>query len=95
MDVAAAIREARTQARLTQADLAARAGTSQAALSAYENGRKQPSLETFGRILEAAGARISVEMRLERQARRFSRVLDLAAALPAKHSRTLRYPRLR
>lgn len=82
------------QARLTQAELAARAGTSQAALSAYENGRKQPSLETFSRILEAAGARLSVEMKLERQARRFSRVLDLAAALPVKHSRTLRYPRL-
>ena len=95
MDAAAEIRRARTRAGLTQTELAARAGTSQAALSAYENGRKQPSLETFSRILEASGARISVEMRLERNARRFSRVLDLAAALPTRHSRTLSYPRLR
>jgi transcriptional regulator with XRE-family HTH domain len=95
MNPAATIREARRQAGLTQSELAAKAGTSQAALSAYENGRKQPSLETFGRILEAAGARLTVEMQLERTARRFSRVLDLAAALPTKHSRTLSYPRLR
>lgn len=94
MNSARAIREARRQAGLSQAALAARAGTSQATLSAYESGRKQPSVETLSRILGAAGARLRVDTALERRARTFSRVLDLAAALPARHERTLRYPRL-
>lgn len=46
---------ARREAGLTQAALAARSGTSRPTLSAYENGRKSPSLETTARILAAAG----------------------------------------
>jgi uncharacterized protein len=94
VNAAREIREAREQAGLSQAALAARAGTSQATLSAYENGRKQPSVETLSRVLEAAGAQLRVDTALERRARTFSRVLDLAAALPTRRERTLRYPRL-
>lgn len=94
MDVAAEIRRAREQAGLTQAELAARAGTSQAALSAYENGRKQPSVVTLGRVLEAAGARLTVQAALRRNAVIFEDVLDLAEALPTRHEPELRYPRL-
>ena len=56
------IRIARRQAGLTQAVLASRAGTSQAAMSAYESGRRSPSVDTLCRILAAAG--FEVRMRL-------------------------------
>src|SRR5919108_733121 len=51
---------ARLRAGLTQHALAARAGTSQATISAYESGRKRPSLETLERVLAATGARLEV-----------------------------------
>ena len=87
----------------TQAELAARAHTSQAAISAYESGRKEPSLATLDRILSAVGARLAVEPaeptpaddRLARNGRRLLEVLALAEALPARHEPTLRFPRLR
>ena len=53
---------ARRQAKLTQADLAALAGTSQAAVSAYESGKRSPSVDTLCRLLAAAG--FEVRMRL-------------------------------
>ena len=53
---------ARRQAGLTQQALADRAGTSQAAMSAYESGRRSPSVDTLCRILGAAG--FEVLMRL-------------------------------
>jgi transcriptional regulator with XRE-family HTH domain len=40
---------------LSQAELAGRAGTSRPTLSAYEHGRISPTLDTFERILAAAG----------------------------------------
>jgi transcriptional regulator with XRE-family HTH domain len=57
------IRIARRQAGLTQTELAQRASTSQAAISAYESGRRSPSVETLARILGAAG--FELRMRLE------------------------------
>ena len=56
------IRIARRQAGLTQQALAKRAGTSQAAVSAYESGRRSPSVDTLCRLLAAAG--FEVRMRL-------------------------------
>jgi transcriptional regulator with XRE-family HTH domain len=56
------IRTARRNAGLTQVELARRARTSQAAVSAYESGRRSPSVETLCRILAAAG--FEVRMRL-------------------------------
>lgn len=56
------IRMARRDAGLTQVELAKRAKTSQAAVSAYESGRRSPSVETLCRILAAAG--FEVRMRL-------------------------------
>ncbi len=40
---------------LTQGELAARAGTSQPAIAAYEAGRKSPTLRTVERLAEACG----------------------------------------
>lgn len=101
MDAASELRAARVRAGLTQVQLAARAGTSQATLSAYENGTKQPSLATFDRLLRSAGARLAVDTepakRIEpspRAGARLAQVLELAAALPVRHEQGLRYPRL-
>lgn len=50
--------DVRLQAGLTQQELAARAGTSRPTLSAYEHGRKAPGVDTYERILAAAGYRL-------------------------------------
>ena len=105
MAPAAHLRAARRQAGLTQAELARRAGTSQATISAYESGRKQPSVDTFNRLLAAAGARLVVEgghqpvlwptrAQLARSAKGLRDVLGLAEALPTRHDTELRFPRL-
>ena len=44
---------------LSQTDLAERASTSRPTLSAYEHGRVSPTLDTFERILAAAGYRLT------------------------------------
>jgi transcriptional regulator with XRE-family HTH domain len=99
MDAARALRDARLRAGLSQAELARRAGTSQATVCAYETGRKQPALSTLERLLAGAGARLAVEAGpsgadLERAAATLADVLALAEALPARHADELRYPRL-
>ena len=49
------IREARRLGGLTQAELAARLGTTQSAVSNWERGRETPRVDTLARILEACG----------------------------------------
>src|SRR2546423_11499286 len=61
MDIPATLVRARLRAGLSQTVLAARAGTSQATISAYESGRKVPSVETLTRLLGATGCRLAVE----------------------------------
>ena len=56
------IRMARRKAGLSQTELAALAGTSQAAVSTYESGKRSPSVDTLCRILAATGH--EVRMRL-------------------------------
>ena len=103
MDVPATLRIARRHAGMSQSDLALRAGTSQATISAYESGRKVPSVETLTRLLAATGSHLAVEpgvahlpTRAERElrARALGDVLALAEALPARRRGRLRYPRL-
>lgn len=55
MDRAYLIEVARRASGLTQTELAARSGTSQATISSYERGLKSPTIKVAGRILEAAG----------------------------------------
>lgn len=57
------LRLARDKAAMTQADLASNAGISQQAVSAYETGRKEPTLPTLQRLLAAAG--LEMRIRLE------------------------------
>lgn len=54
------LEQARHSAGLSQQELAERARTSRTAVSAYERGRKSPSLETFERLLAAAGYAIDL-----------------------------------
>lgn len=55
---------ARRVAGLSQEEMARRAGTSRPTLSAYEHGRKSPSLATASRILAAAGFDLSLTRRI-------------------------------
>lgn len=60
---AALVRLARDKAGLTQAELAAAAGVTQQTVSAYETGRKEPTLPTLQRLIGAAG--LEMRIRLE------------------------------
>ncbi|CAN5365556.1 hypothetical protein BH20ACT9_BH20ACT9_04390 [soil metagenome] len=62
METGHLIAAARRQAGLTQAELAARAGTSQPAVSAYETGRRSPSVATLQRLLGACGSRAALTL---------------------------------
>lgn len=61
METASLLGSARKAAGFSQEGLAALAGTSRPTLSAYENGRKSPSLETAQRILDEAGFQLAIE----------------------------------
>jgi transcriptional regulator with XRE-family HTH domain len=58
-------KQARHAASMNQKALASVSGTSRTTLSAYEHGRKSPTLETAGRILDAAGFRLVLEPKVE------------------------------
>lgn len=80
-------------------ELAARTKTSHSTLSAYEAGRKIPSVETLGRIVRSAGYELAADLTpavggSDPTARgdELVEVLELAGLFPARHSRTLRYP---
>ncbi|MGH3771875.1 MAG: helix-turn-helix transcriptional regulator [Pseudonocardiaceae bacterium] len=53
--------QARRAARMSQDELARRARTSRPTLSAYEHGRKSPTLETAARLLAAAGFEFTIQ----------------------------------
>ncbi|HEV3451200.1 MAG TPA: helix-turn-helix transcriptional regulator [Acidimicrobiia bacterium] len=100
------VRSVRRRRGLTQAELARRAGTSQPVVSAYERGRRDPTLGTLQRLVEAGGERLRVGAEVvadgpapagsvDEHARRLVDVLLLAEAIPARpRPRVLRAPRL-
>jgi predicted nucleotidyltransferase/DNA-binding XRE family transcriptional regulator len=95
------LREARRRTRLSQTDLARRAGVAQSVISAYEADRREPGLRTLTRLIEATGHRLAVELvaaprdrlglpdtRLGRRLRRHRRaVLECAARRGARNVR--------
>ena len=100
MDIGQTLLQARTAAGLGLRQTARLAGTSHATLSTYERGKKVPSVATFLRILEACS--YSVDLTLHRRIRsrrgmqrgeELAQVLDLAEQFPAKHTKTLRFPK--
>ena len=54
------LREARRNSRLTQAELAQRAGVAQSVISAYESDRRDPALSTLKRLIDATGSELMV-----------------------------------
>jgi transcriptional regulator with XRE-family HTH domain len=79
---------ARRSARLSQAELARRAGLPRSVLCAYERGRREPGAEALVAVLTAAGQDLTtVTARrpdAERAGRILAQVLDLAEALPSR-----------
>lgn len=99
VDAAATLRRVRLRSGLTLRALAARAATSHSTLSAYEAGRKVPTVETLDRIVRAAGYELGVELTpavggIDRSARgrELAEVLELAEQFPARHAATLDFP---
>ena len=95
MDPAQLIRAVRRRHRLTQVELAARAGTSQPVVSAYEHGHRDPTFGTLRKLIEAGGERLIIDARLtasdvpaaaspEEHGRRLVDVLSIADAIPAR-----------
>ena len=64
MKPAELLEQVRVSAGLTQEELARRAGTSRPTLSAYEHGRKSPTVDTFARLLSNAGWELAVQPRV-------------------------------
>lgn len=56
------LRRARTEARLSQTELASRAGVAQPVISAYESGRREPSLPMLTKLVEATGHRMRIQL---------------------------------
>lgn len=81
-------------------ELARRAGTSHAALHAYETGAKQPRVDTVARVAGAAGFTLEVNLarRPDSGAARVAKgeelaeALELAAAFPVRHRQRLPVP---
>jgi transcriptional regulator with XRE-family HTH domain len=100
MDPAGTLRRARESAGLSIREVARRAGTSHAAVVAYEQGAREPRVDTFERLLRAMGLRPRLELEPirrvdpERAGRLLEQVLDLADALPHRAAaRRCPYPR--
>jgi transcriptional regulator with XRE-family HTH domain len=99
--VARTLKAARESAGLSLRELARRAGTSHPTLLAYERGVKTPSVVTFIRILDACGFAVDFELSKRIRERdgidrgkELEDVLELAAQFPARHAKTLRFPKL-
>jgi transcriptional regulator with XRE-family HTH domain len=99
VNAATTLRRARCRSGLSLRALAARANTSHSALAAYEAGRKIPTVDTFDRVIRAAGFDIASELTAHvggpdpsARGRELVEVLELAAQFPARHAVTLGYP---
>ena len=57
-----ALVRARTEAKLTQAEIARRLGTTQSAIARLESGGVSPSIRTLRRYAEATGKRLRVDL---------------------------------
>lgn len=99
-DVAAdLIARLRQGSGLSQTELARRSGFDRSVLSAYEHGRRQPSVAALARIAEAAGMQLDLAASPsaaadEHAGRVLAQVLELAEALPYRPPGELVYPPL-
>lgn len=56
------LKRARVSAHLSQTEVARRAGVAQSVVSAYESGRREPSISTFERLVHATGHRLVLNL---------------------------------
>jgi transcriptional regulator with XRE-family HTH domain len=66
-EISERVRQVREDRGLTQAELAARIGSTQPALARLEAGGVMPSLDTLHRIAEALGLELVVDLRRARR----------------------------
>jgi transcriptional regulator with XRE-family HTH domain len=93
------IAQIRATSGLSQAELARRSGLPASVLSAYERGRRQPSVAALARVARAAGLELEISPLADADALRRSgeiliQVLDLADRMPSKPRGELLYPPL-
>ena len=62
MKAASLLRQARSAAGMSQADLAHRAGVAQSVISVYEAGRRQPSVPTLMALITATGYELDLSI---------------------------------
>jgi uncharacterized protein len=99
-DVAAnLIARVRETSGYSQTELARRSGLDRSVLSAYEHGRRQPSVAALARIVSAAGMQLELAPARnaaaeEHAGRVLAQVLELAEALPYRRPDELAYPPL-
>jgi transcriptional regulator with XRE-family HTH domain len=82
---AALLQLARLKAGLTQRELAERAGVPSTMISAYERGKRQPTLDTLLRLLRAAG--FDLRMHLEPYERHDEVLTEMEAARTVRERR--------
>ncbi len=58
------VEDARKKAHITQAELGRRIGSDKAYISRIENGKTEPKVSTFFRIMNAIGCNIEISMEL-------------------------------
>jgi transcriptional regulator with XRE-family HTH domain len=89
----------RAQSGLSQTELAQRSGVDRSALSAYEHGRRQPSVAALSRVAAAVGMELAVVPARnaaadEHAGRVLAQVIELAESLPYRPKDELAYPPL-
>lgn len=57
-----ALLRARTKAKMSQADVAKRIGTTQSAIARLEGGKVSPSISTLRRYAEATGSKLQINL---------------------------------
>jgi transcriptional regulator with XRE-family HTH domain len=80
----AILRDRRREHGLTQAQLALRAGTTQAAISRLERNELSPTFDTFGRLLAAMGDTFELAVRREPGGPDAGHLADLLARSPSE-----------
>jgi UDP-N-acetylglucosamine 1-carboxyvinyltransferase len=88
ISAASLIRQARTDAAMTQADLASRAGLSQSAIARLERGGSNPTISTLANVIAATGHRLSLSAQAHRASFDEAQLRERLAMSPAQRLAT-------